>query len=93
MSLRLCSHIQPLINNIIQQGWKVDPIIVITAGARGTTHVPSMKQLETKFNICETSIKHTFKAINTIAIQYAGSILLHKRRIENNQTIPTDVVH
>ena len=81
---------QPLINNIIQQGWKVDPIIVITAGARGTTHVPSMKQLEEKFNICETSIKHTFKAINTIAIQYAGSILLHKRRIENNQPIPTE---
>ena len=81
---------QPLINNIIQQGWKVDPIIVITAGARGTTHIPSMKQLEIKFYICKTSIKHTFKAINTIAIQYAGSILPHKRHIENNQTIPTE---
>ena len=33
---------------------------------------------------------HTFKEINTIAIQYARSILLHKRRIENNQVIPTE---
>src|SRR5579875_1316304 len=81
---------QPLINSVIQQGWKVDPLIVITAGARGTTHSPSMKILETKFNISETSIKNTFKSINTIAIQYAGSILLHKRRIENNQPIPID---
>jgi hypothetical protein len=35
-------------------------------------------------------IKNTFKTINTIAIQYAGSILLHKRRIENNKSIPTE---
>jgi hypothetical protein len=36
---------QPLINDITQQGWKTDPLIVITAGARGTTHTPSMEQL------------------------------------------------
>jgi hypothetical protein len=81
---------QPLINNIIQQGWKVDPIIVIAAGARGTTHVPSKRQLEKIFKLSENSVNHTFKEINTIAIQYAGSILLHKRRIENNQAIPTE---
>jgi hypothetical protein len=46
----------------------MDTIIVITAGARGTTHNLLMKQLGTKFNIFETSIKHTFKAINTISI-------------------------
>ena len=38
----------------------------------------------------ETIIKHTFKEINTIAIQHAGSIILHKRKIENNQTLPID---
>ena len=27
--------------------------------ARGTTHVPSMKQMDTKFNLSETSVKHT----------------------------------
>jgi hypothetical protein len=81
---------QPLISDITQKGWKVDPLIVIVAGARGTTHAPSMKQLEQTFKISETSIQNTFKTINTIAIQYAGSIILHKRRIENNQSIPTE---
>jgi hypothetical protein len=81
---------QPLINAITQQGWKIDPLIVITAGARGTTHAPSMKQLEQTFKIPKNNVDHTFKEINTIAIQYASSILLHKRRIENNQAIPTE---
>ena len=81
---------QPLIDDITNQGWKVDPLIVITAGARGTTHVPSMKQLISTFQLTENAVKNTFEAINTLAIQYAGSILLHKRRIENNQRIPND---
>jgi hypothetical protein len=81
---------QPLINDITQQGWKIDPLIVITAGARGTTHTPSIKELEQTFKIPENMAKHTFKEINTIAIQYASSILLHKRRIENNQAIPIE---
>jgi hypothetical protein len=81
---------QPLINDITELGWKVDPLIVITAGARGTTHTPSIKILETNFKIPETNIKHTFKEINTIAIQHARSIILHKRKIENNQPLPLD---
>ena len=80
----------PLIHDITNHGWKVDPILIITAGARGTTHIPPMQQLVKTFKLYETSIKRTFKAINTIAIQHAGSILLHKRRIENNQPIPTE---
>jgi len=71
------------------QGWNVDPLIAITAGARGTTHTFSMKLLETKFELPKSALKHTFKIINTIAIQYAGSIILHKRKIENNQPLPT----
>jgi hypothetical protein len=58
---------QPLINDITQQGWKIDPFIVITAGARGTTHAPSMKQLEQTFKLPKKSVNHTFKEINTIA--------------------------
>ena len=81
---------QPLINDITQQGWKVDPLLVIAAGARGTTHIPSKEQLEKTFKLSETSINHAFKEINTIALQYANSILLHKRRIENNQSIPIE---
>ena len=81
---------QPLINNITQQGSRINPLIVVTAGARGTTHAPSMKQLEQTFKLPENSVKHTYKEINTIAIQYASSILVHKRRIENNQAIPIE---
>ena len=32
-------------------------------------------------------IKHTFKQINIIAIQYAHLILVHKRQLENRQPI------
>ena len=81
---------QLLINAITQQGWKIDPLIVITAGARGTTHTPSIKQLEETFKIPNNSVNHTFNEINIIAIQYASSVVLHKRRIENNQAIPTE---
>jgi hypothetical protein len=78
----------PLIASITARGWKVDPLIVITAGARATTHIPSMKLLADNFKIPWLTIKNTFKNINTIAIQYAMSILLHKRRIENHQPLP-----
>ena len=81
---------QPLIDTLNQQGWKTDPLIVITAGARGTTHAPSMKQLISTFKLNENTVKNTFEAINTIAIHHAGSILLHKRIIENKQALPTN---
>lgn len=82
---------QPLINSITNRGWTLDPLIVITASVRATTHTPSMKQIETKFKIAETSIQKTFKEINTIATHYAMSIILNKRKIENNQPIIIDI--
>jgi hypothetical protein len=82
------SKYKPLIDSIAARGWKVDPLIIITAGARATTHTPSMKSLEHKFKIPMPTIKTTFKNINTIAIKYAMTILLHKRRIENHQPLP-----
>ena len=87
---RFSQKYQPLIDQLRLQRWNVDPLIVITTGARGTTHTPSMKQLITTFQITENAAKNTFETINTLAIQYAGSILLHKRRIENNQSIPNE---
>ena len=81
---------QPLLDSITNLGWEVDPLIVITTRARGTTHTPSMELLETHFKLPETIIKHTFKEINTTAIQQAGSIILHKRKIENYQPVPID---
>ena len=79
-----------LIDTLRHQGWNVDPLIVITVRARGTTHAPSMKQLVTTFQLAENAVKHTFEAINNSAIHHAISILLHKKRIENNQSIPID---
>ena len=46
-----------------------------------------MNELETKLKLPTSQIKNTFKQINIIAIQYAHSILIHKRRIENKQPI------
>ena len=81
---------QPLIHNIINRGWNVEPLIVITAGAKATTHIPSMKILEEKFKIPKKIIRQTFTEINTIAIQHAMSIILHKMRLENNEPLPID---
>ena len=79
---------RPLIDSIASRGWKIEPRIVITTGARATAHIPSMKVLETNFKMPMVTIKNTLKNINTIAIQYAMSILLLKRRIENHQPLP-----
>ena len=81
---------QPFIDNITNRGWNVEPLIVITTGARATTHITSMKILEEKFEILEKTIKQIFSEINTIAIQHAMSIILHKRRLENNEPLPVD---
>ena len=80
---RKTTKYQPLIDNIIANGWKVAPLIVLVTGARVTTHIPSMKIQETTLKLPITKIKDTFKQFNIIATQYAHSILVHKRRLEN----------
>jgi hypothetical protein len=79
---------QPFIQDIQNLGWKVAPLIVLTAGARGTTHIPSIKTLQKTYKYKESTIKETLTNINTIAIQHLTSIILHKRRLENNQPLP-----
>ena len=83
LDIRQCIKDQPLINDIRTRGWNVATLMVIAANARVTTHIPSMKALETKFKLPAMKIKSTFKQININAIQHAHSILIHKRRIEN----------
>jgi hypothetical protein len=80
---RKTTKYQPLINSITAKGWNVAPLKVLASGARVTTHIPSMKELETKLKLPTTKIKNTFKQINLIALQYAHSLLVHKRRLEN----------
>ena len=78
---------QVLKDNIRNKGWNVEPLMVITTGAKATAHIPSMKIIEAKFNIPEQTIRNTFSEINTIAIHHAMSIILHKRKIENNEPL------
>ena len=84
---RKLNKYQPLIDAIIARGWNVAPLIVLVSGARATTHIPSINELETKLKLPASHIRSTFKHINMNAIHYAHSILVHKRRIENNQPI------
>ena len=63
---RKTTKYQLLINNVIVRGWNVAPLMVLAASARATTHIPSMKELETKLKLPTTKIKTTFKQINII---------------------------
>jgi hypothetical protein len=56
----------PLIASIASRGWKIKPLIVITASARATAHIPSMKTLETNFKIPMATIKNTFKILTPL---------------------------
>ena len=67
---------QPLINYIATRDCNVATFMVLVACARAITHIPSMKSLDIKLF---TKIKNTYKRFNTIATQYAHSILVHKQ--------------
>ena len=76
---------QPLINNVVVRGWNVAPLMVLVACARATTHIPTMKEIETKLKLPTLKLlkKKTHKQqqqqqINIIALQYAHLILVHK---------------
>jgi hypothetical protein len=51
-------------------------------------HIPSITQVHTTYKYKKSIIKDTLININTIAIQYLTSIILHKRRLENHQPLP-----
>ena len=82
---------QSLIENITNRGWNIEPLIIITTRTRAMSYILSMKFFETKIKIPEQVIRNTFKDINIIASQYTMSIILHKRRIENNKAIPIEI--
>jgi hypothetical protein len=44
------SKYTPLLHDIHTLGWKVAPLLVISTGARGTTHNPSIQTLKTTYN-------------------------------------------
>jgi hypothetical protein len=49
-------------------GWKVAPLLVISANTRGTTHNPSIQTLKTTYNFKKSKIKETLISVNTITI-------------------------
>ena len=57
---RKITKYQPLFNNIIARGWNAAPLIVLASGAIATTHMPSMKELETKLKLPTSQIRNTF---------------------------------
>jgi hypothetical protein len=78
-----------LINDIKARGWNVDPLITLTAGARGSTHKNTISELKRAYALPKNIIEPMVSQLNTIAIKYAMNILLTKRKLENNQPLPT----
>ena len=62
-------------------------LMVLVAGARTITHIPSMKNLETNLKIPVIKIRRTIKQITTLTTQYAHSMIFHKQRLENKQHV------
>jgi hypothetical protein len=79
---------EPLLQDLQAHGWTVAPLMVLTAGARATSHISTMTLLHDQLHIPRSLIKQTCTNINIIAIHHAMSILLYKRKLENNQPIP-----
>jgi hypothetical protein len=77
-----------LIEDIKARGWKVDPLLVLTTGARGSTHKTTILALKDLYSIPKTLIEPMVSQLNTNAIKYAMNILLYKRKLENNQPVP-----
>jgi hypothetical protein len=61
--------------------------MVLTAGVRATSHISTMTLLHAQLHITRSHIKQMCTNINIIAIHHAMSILLYKRKLENNQPL------
>jgi hypothetical protein len=77
-----------LIDDIKARGWKVDPLLVLIVGSRGSTYKTTISALKNLYSIPKTIIEPIVSQLNTNAIKYAMNILLYKRKLENNQPVP-----
>jgi hypothetical protein len=82
---------QGLINDIKAKGWNVDPLITLTAGARGSTHKNTITELKKAYSLPKNIIEPMVSQLNIIAIKYTMQILLVKRKLEKNQPLPTNL--
>jgi hypothetical protein len=78
-----------LINDIKARGWNLDPLITLIAGARGSTHKQTTSKLKQTYILPKNLIEPLVSQLNIIAIKYAMNILLYKRKLDNNQPLPT----
>jgi hypothetical protein len=78
-----------LINDIKARGWNVDLLITLIAGARGNTHKNTISEIKRAYSLPKNIIEPMVSQLNIIAIKYAMNILLVKRKLENNQPLPT----
>jgi hypothetical protein len=79
---------QGLVDAIKAKGWNVDPLLTLTAGARGSTHKSTITELKNTYTIPKSLIEPMVSQLNINAIKYAMHILLYKRKLENNQPVP-----
>jgi hypothetical protein len=77
-----------LVNDIKDRGSNVDPLITLTAGARGNTYKNTISELKHAYSLPKNIIEPMVSQRNIIAIKYAMNILLFKRKLENNQPLP-----
>ena len=89
-SIANCDAFQTLHPPPLPCEWSLCSILKSILSRDSATLTNETTTVVTKFQLAKNAVKHTFEAINTSAIHHAGSILLHKRRIENNQSIPTN---
>lgn len=66
--------------------------MVIVAKVQATTHMPSIKALKDTFKISAIIIKQTLKQISIIATHHAISILFHRKRLKNKQSLPNTLI-
>jgi hypothetical protein len=79
---------QGLINDIHARGWKIDPLLLLTTRAQGSTHKNTITALKNLYTMPKILIESIFSQLNINAIKYAMNILLYKRKLENNQPVP-----
>jgi hypothetical protein len=77
-----------LIEDIKARGWKVDPLLVLIAGARGSIYKNTISALKKLYTIPKALIEPMVLQLNINTIKYAMNILLYIRKLENNQPVP-----
>jgi hypothetical protein len=78
-----------LTNDIKARGWNIDPILVSTTNIHCIIYQKFITKIKRIYNIPKQQTKTLAKQININAIRYSMYMLLCKRKLENNQSVPT----